>query len=268
VAEGDPGCTVNTPGTESAALLDDTETPAPPWARGPDGEPPSVAERVSGTPPLNGSATAVKVADDIPPATVTVPGKDKAPELSLNETMAPPEGAADPSVTVHVVEALDAIVDGLQLKDDTTGPLPPLDPLTVPDTGRAAQVYESVHLSDLPARVAKGPDVAFSAYTITGGKPTVHCTDAGSEPGGETSVRFAVRLLEELLTIDRVNVALTSELRAPRSGTRAQHGFSEPAGRRWFGRSTFSFIAGLVLSSARFMASQTESRARQENTNK
>jgi hypothetical protein len=40
--------------------------------------------------PLNGNAVAENVADDIPPATVTVCGMETAPELSCNETTAPP----------------------------------------------------------------------------------------------------------------------------------------------------------------------------------
>ena len=103
-------------GTKIAALLEETETAAPPKGAGPERAivqmtklppmavgghvievrvlailicavavtPPKVAIRIS-VPALNGNADAIKVADNVPPTIVTVPGIVRAPELSRNE---------------------------------------------------------------------------------------------------------------------------------------------------------------------------------------
>ena len=62
-----------------------------------------------------------------------------------------------------------------------------------------------VQLSDLPAEVADVPAEALTAHTAVAEKPTVHCTDAGSEPAGEEIARFTVWLPEEVPAEDRVN---------------------------------------------------------------
>ncbi len=58
-------------------------------------------------------AVAVKVADELPAATVTEVGTVRATLLSDKETLSPPEGATRLKVTVQVVLAPADTVDGL-----------------------------------------------------------------------------------------------------------------------------------------------------------
>lgn len=63
---------------------------------------------------------AVKFAEVADVATVTLVGTDSAELESPSVTLLPPEGAALPSVTVQEVEALGPMMDGLQVRDDTS----------------------------------------------------------------------------------------------------------------------------------------------------
>jgi hypothetical protein len=63
------------------------------------------------------------------------------------------------------------------------------------------------HLIDLPAALAVGPTAVLAEKLFTWGRLSVHCTAAGSNPGGDVSVRLTVTELEETFPEDRVKVS-------------------------------------------------------------
>ena len=73
----------------------------------------------------------VKVAEVAPEATVTEEGTDRAALFSDSETTAPPLGAAVDRPTVQVVFDPAFTLDGLQVKEETTGRLGPVPTMGV-----------------------------------------------------------------------------------------------------------------------------------------
>jgi hypothetical protein len=176
VVEKAPDGTVTMPATLKAELLDVTDTTAPPVDAGPERlivhtlaspsatvggahdmedrdvgpvttltsavaeTPPDIAMTVATPVPFAGNAVAVKVAERESAGTVTLAGIETKSAVLLNATTVPPVGAAVASVTVQVVAAPINSDDGLQVREDTSGPplppsLPPPPPSTEPPTG-------------------------------------------------------------------------------------------------------------------------------------
>jgi hypothetical protein len=176
VVERAPEGTVTVAGTPKTELLDVTDTAAPPVGAGPErpivhtlespsatvggahaiedreaGPAMTLSNEVAETPPdtaiivatplpKEGKVVALKVADRDPAGTITLVGIETKSAVLLNATTVPPAGAALTSVTVHVVNAPSKTDDGLQLREETSGPvfpppLPPPPPRTEPPSG-------------------------------------------------------------------------------------------------------------------------------------
>ena len=171
-----PDGTVTVAGTPKTELLDVTDTAAPPVGAGPERSivhtlespsatvggahaiedreagpamtlsnevaetPPDIAMIVATPLPLDGKAVAVKVADRDPAGTITLSGIEIKSAVLPRATAVPPAGAGLTSVTVHVASAPSKTDDGLQLREETSGPvfpppLPPPPPRTEPPSG-------------------------------------------------------------------------------------------------------------------------------------
>jgi hypothetical protein len=176
VADVDPAGTTTVAGTAIAALLEASETEAPPVGaalekvmvhalesppatdaglhvidESEDGAdvmlittdavtPPEVAVTAPEMMVVLAAAVTVNVAEEAPAGTVTLPGRARASVLVPKATTSPPAGAAVVSVTVQMLDAPAAIVDGLQLSEEMAGPLLPEPPPEPPIAARVRGV--------------------------------------------------------------------------------------------------------------------------------